>query len=194
MVKTIHRITKEVLEQLNALVDWSKMQLDKIVFNLEEIHLVHIVDQSFDLLKFNASQKNILLENKIPPDIYVNADRIMLRSIFQNLGSNAIKSTPEGGLITVTAQRINKFVEVCVKDSGPGMEDNFKKNLFTYSKFEPGTNYERGSVLSLILVKDFVTQHGGSIRVESEKGEGTSIIFTLPEELSRVSGYSSSSH
>ena len=107
----------------------------------------------------------------------------MLRSILQNLVTNAIKYTPQGGLITVTAQRIDKMVEVCITDSGIGMEADIRENLFTNSNSASvsGTNNEKGSGLGLILVKDFVTQHGGTIRVESELGKGTCIIFTVPE-------------
>ena len=184
LVKVIHRTSNKILQQLNELVDWAKMQLEKTTFNSEKLHLVHGVDQSLELLKANATQKNIVLENKVPFDIYVNADTLMLRSILQNLVTNAIKYTPQGGLITVTAQRIiDKMVEVGITDSGIGMEADIRDNLFTNSNFASvsGTNNEKGSGIGLILVKDFVTRHGGTIRVESEMGKGTCIIFTVPE-------------
>ncbi|HEY8690412.1 MAG TPA: HAMP domain-containing sensor histidine kinase, partial [Chitinophagaceae bacterium] len=183
LVQVIHRTSNKILQQLNELVDWAKMQLEKTTFNSEKIHLVHGVDQSLELLKANVTQKNIVLENKVPFDIYVNADTLMLRSILQNLVTNAIKYTPQGGLITITAQRIDKMVELCITDSGIGMEAGIRENLFTNfnSSSVSGTNNEKGSGLGLILVKDFVTQHGGTIRVESEMGKGTCIIFTVPE-------------
>jgi signal transduction histidine kinase len=144
--------------------------------------LVQGVDQSLDLLKANALQKSIILENRIPHDIYVNADTLMLRSILQNLVTNAIKYTPQGGLVKVTAKRIDKMVELCITDSGIGMEADIMKNLFdnANSVSISGTNNEKGSGLGLILVNDFVTQHGGTIRVESEIGKGTTIIFSVP--------------
>ena len=159
------------------------MQREKTTLNTEKLHLVSAVDQSLELLKANALQKNIVLENKVPFDIYVNADTLMLRSILQNLVTNAIKYTPQGGLITITAQRIDKMVELCITDSGIGMEADIRENLFTNfnSSSVSGTNNEKGSGLGLILVKDFVTRHGGTIRVESEMGKGTCIIFTVPE-------------
>ncbi|HQS06414.1 MAG TPA: HAMP domain-containing sensor histidine kinase, partial [Daejeonella sp.] len=134
------------------------------------------------LLKANALQKNIVLENRISNDLYVNADTLMLRSILQNLVTNAIKYTPQGGLVKVTAKRINKMVELCVTDSGIGMEADIMGNLFANANCASvsGTNNEKGSGLGLILVKDFVTQHGGTIRAESEKGKGTTIIFSVP--------------
>ncbi|MEJ7778914.1 MAG: ATP-binding protein [Daejeonella sp.] len=183
LVKIIHSTSNKILQQLNELLEWAKLQKDKTSINPEKLHLVRAVDQSLDLLKANALQKNIVLENEVPFDLYVNADTLMFRSILQNLVTNAIKYTPHVGLIKITAQRIDKMVEVCVMDSGIGMEEHTRENLFTNSASIQlsGTNNEKGSGLGLILVKDFVTQHGGTIRIESERGKGTCIIFTVPE-------------
>ncbi|MEI9954821.1 MAG: ATP-binding protein [Ferruginibacter sp.] len=77
------------------------------------------------------------------------------------------------------------MTEVCIIDSGIGMDDHKKENLFTRSNSASvaGTNNEMGSGLGLLLVKDFVTQQGGSIRVESEVKKGTRISFTVPAYL-----------
>ena len=182
-IKIIHRSSHNILQQLNELIDWAKMQQEKTTLNPEKIHLVSAVDQSFELLKSNATQKNIFFENKVPLDIYVRADALMLRSILQNLVTNSIKYSFQGGLVIVTAQRIDKLAEICVIDSGIGMEVTTRENLFTKnnSASVSGTNNEKGSGLGLILVKDFVAQNGGTIRVESENEKGTCIFFTIPE-------------
>ena len=181
--KIIHRTSCNIMQQLNELVDWAKMQQEKTTLNPERLHLVRSADQSFELLKAHATQKNIVLENKVPFDIYVKADALMLRSILQNLVTNAIKFSLQGGLVSVIAQRIDKMVEVCIMDSGIGMKANISENLFMKNNTAPvsGTNNEKGSGLGLILVKDFVIQNSGTIRVESEIEKGTSIFFTLPE-------------
>jgi signal transduction histidine kinase len=181
LAKIIHRTSNQILKQLNELVDWAQMQRDKTRFNSEKLNLVHWVDESFELLKASALQKNIVLENQIPLNFYVNADRLMLRSILQNLITNAIKFTPQSGFVRLNAQIKDKMVEVCVSDSGIGMEAEVLKNLFTNagSASVSGTNNEKGSGLGLILVKDFVNQHGGTIRAESEPGKGTRIVFSV---------------
>ena len=114
--------------------------------------------------------------------MYVNADTLMLRSVLQNLVTNSIKFSLQGGLVTVTAQRIDRIAEICVIDSGIGMDADTRENLFTKSNAASisGTNNEIGSGLGLILVKDFVSQHGGTLRVESEIKKGTCIFFTVP--------------
>ena len=182
-IKIIHRTSHNILLQLNELVNWAKMQQEKTTLNAERIHLVSAVDQSFELLQYNATQKNIFFENKVPLDIYVKADALMLRSILQNLVTNSIKYSLQGGLVIVTAQRIDKLAEICIIDSGIGMAANTRENLFAKIKSASvsGTNNEKGSGLGLILVKDFVAQHGGTLRVESEIEKGTCIFFTIPE-------------
>ena len=180
--KSIHRSSNNILKQLNELVDWAQRQKERTSFNPEKLKLFFAVDQSFELLKANARQKNIVLDNNVSADIYVMADFLMLRSILQNLVTNAIKFSMAGGLVKVFAHRIDEMVEVCVNDVGIGMEETIHQNLFsqTGSAIESGTNNEKGSGLGLILVKDFVSLHEGILRVESEIKKGTSIFFTIP--------------
>ncbi len=180
--KIINRSSHNILNQLNELVDWAKMQQEKTILNAERLHLLGIVNQSFELIKVNATQKNIVLENKVPDDIYVEADTLMLRSILQNLVTNAIKFSAEGGLVSVMAELKDNMVEIGITDRGIGMDANVSVNLFQEfnTATVPGTNNEKGSGIGLQLVKDFVTQNRGTLRVESEIKKGTSILFTLP--------------
>ncbi len=182
LASIIHRTSNKILEQLNELVDWAKNQREKTAFNPISIQLRHGIDISLDLLKTNASQKGISLENRIQDDIFVKADVFMLRSIIQNVAMNAIKYTPDGGTVSVTACNTEHMVEVCIQDTGIGMSQEVQQALF--SNFSPvsatGTNNEQGSGLGLLLVRDFVAQHGGIIQIESETGKGTCFKFTVP--------------
>ncbi|MEP6949183.1 MAG: PAS domain-containing sensor histidine kinase [Ginsengibacter sp.] len=181
-IKIINNTSHNILNQLNELVDWAQKQREKTSLKPEKIQLIFNIDVSLELLKPNARQKNIVLKNEVGYDIYVKVDILMLRSILQNLVTNSIKYTPDGGSITVTARSINNMIEISVTDTGTGMNEVTRKKLFTNSHVASvsGTNNEKGTGLGLILVKDFVTQHGGTIRVESKIGKGTSIIFTVP--------------
>ena len=181
--KIINGTSQNLFKQLNELVEWALMQKEKTILNKEKIPLNQGVHQSLELLKEIATQKNIILENRVALDIYVNANTLMLRSILQNLVTNSIKYTLQKGLITISARAIaNRMIEIAVSDSGIGMETSTKQHLFSESKSASvsGTNHEKGNGLGLILVKDFVTQHRGTIHVESELGKGTSVIFTMP--------------
>ena len=182
LASIIHRTSNKILEQLNELVDWAKKQREKTAFNPTCLQLQKGTDESLELLKTNAVQKEIFLENKILANIYVKADVFMLRSIIQNVVMNAIKYTPKGGSVSVTAQAIGNMIEVCIKDTGVGMSRKVQQTLFT--KISPGstsgTNNEQGTGLGLMLVWDFVAQHGGAIKIESEPGHGTAFKFTIP--------------
>ncbi|MFD0751837.1 ATP-binding protein [Mucilaginibacter calamicampi] len=178
----IHRTSNKLLNQLNEVIEWAKKQSQKNSFNPQKVRLAHGAEESLELLKPNAQQKKISLENHIPKDMEVMADPLMLRSIVQNLVTNAIKYTPEGGLVRLSAKMDAKMACISVTDSGVGMAADTMARLFnnTEQKSLLGTNNEQGSGLGLLLVSDFVTQHGGRIDVESTPGTGTTICFTIP--------------
>ncbi len=182
LYQIIHRTSHRLLDQLNEVVEWAKKQSEKTNFNPETVNLFDGISESLELLKPNASQKGIRLENRTPKNIYAKADSLMLRSIVQNLVTNAIKYTQEGGLVVINAQTDAHMVCVFVEDSGIGMTNEMKDKLFTKvnGSSVSGTNNEVGSGLGLLLVNDFVTQHGGTIDVESTVGAGTTFKFTIP--------------
>lgn len=177
----IHRTSKKILNQLNELVEWAKNQREKTNFNPSKLNLSSGTNEAIELLKHNAVHKSITLEHHIAEEMYVLADSLMLRSILQNLITNAIKFTPEGGKVQISAKPSDKMVEICVKDNGIGIEQALREKLFAQAtRSITGTNNEKGSGLGLLLVKDFVTQHGGTIKVESEPGDGACFKFTVP--------------
>jgi len=179
----IHRTSNKILSQLNELVDWAKTQREKTTFKPEKLHLQHFINESLDLLRENSVQKEIRLENSVAEHFYINADSLMLRSILQNLVTNAIKYTPHGGgTVQVTATADDAMVEICIKDDGVGMSQETKDMLFRDSSSGSllGTSMEKGTGLGLLLVKDFVATHGGAITVESELNRGTCFKFTMP--------------
>src|SRR3569833_2011087 len=179
----ISKTSQRILAQLNELVDWAKNQREKIVFRTEKLHLRQNINESFELLRVNAAQKEVMLENNTAEEIYVNADALMLRSILQNIVTNSIKFTPSGGgIVTVSAFPTDELIEICIEDSGIGMSEETRNALFgpVTSASLMGTNQEKGTGLGLMLVKDFVLQHGGKIQVDSEPGKGTCFRFTMP--------------
>lgn len=180
----INRTSKKILEQLNELVEWAKTQREKISFSPGKLHLKQSISESLELLRPAAAQKEVQLANHIPEGIFINADALMLRSILQNLVTNAIKFTPHGGAaVTVTAQPVGDMIEVCVQDYGVGMSEETKHLILRedHTRSLLGTDQEEGSGLGLLLVKDFVIQHGGLIEVASELGKGTCFKFTMPK-------------
>jgi signal transduction histidine kinase len=179
----IHRTSNKILEQLNELVEWAKKQREKTNFNPENFQLLKGINQSFELIRPNAVQKSITIKTEIDEDIYISADPPMFRSIIQNLVTNSIKFTPQGGVINCKAKSVGSMIEICIQDHGVGMSEETKAKLlsnYTYVS-EIGTNMEKGSGLGLFLVKEFITQHGGTVTIDSEIGKGTSFFFTIPK-------------
>ena len=119
----------------------------------------------------------------------LDADKDMLSTVIRNLVNNAIKFTPKTGMIDLFAKNITyesgiMMVEICVKDSGTGIDPDTKSKLFSISesKSTKGTDQEAGTGLGLIICKEFVEKHGGNIWVESDEGKGSAFYFTIPTE------------
>jgi two-component system sensor histidine kinase/response regulator len=178
----IQRTSTKLFGQLNEAIEWVKKQSKQISFNPEKICLREGMEESLELLKPNAAQKKIYLQNKTPGDIFVSADSMMLRSIVQNLVTNAIKYTQQGGHVLINAKSDEDMACVIVEDSGIGMTYEMQQKLFSRvnNSSISGTDNEIGSGLGLLLVNDFVAQHGGTIDVESNVGIGTVFKFTIP--------------
>jgi PAS domain S-box-containing protein len=182
LTQDINGASKNLYKLIENLLHWSRMQLSNIEFQAERINLFDEVNYVFKILESSAKNKNITLVNQIARTIHINADLNMLNSVFQNLISNAIKFTPEGGDITVSAIRKEVFAELTISDSGIGIRPEDLDKLFRIdSHFSTkGTNNEEGTGLGLILCKEMIEKHNCSIWVESEYGKGTSFKFTIP--------------
>ncbi len=172
---------------LENLLLWSRSQLGNIDFKPEEVNLYYLTNETIELLEQAARNKSISLLNKIPDNIYVDADKDLLLSIIRNLVSNAIKFTKSEGEVVlnacVTAIGANqKVVKISVKDNGVGIPKDMQLKLFDISESTStkGTQKEAGTGLGLILCKEFVEKHNGKLWVESKVGKGSEFIFTIP--------------
>jgi len=171
---------------LENLLQWSRMQQGSIPFNPELLQLLQVVDECITMEIEQAKNKGIEITHKIPDDLMVFADSNMLQTVIRNLVSNALKFTPKGGKISVSAKTTgDKGVEISVKDTGIGMTSEMINNLFRLDvkTNREGTDGEPSSGLGLLLCKEFVEKPGGKIRVESEVGNGSTFYFTIPKHI-----------
>ena len=170
---------------LENLLEWSRLQRGALEYKPIEVPLRYLIDMTFELIKANADKKNLRINNTVPLELLIFADSNMLNGIFRNLISNAIKFTPEGGIIEIGGELMAETNECkCyVSDNGVGMDEQLLKKLFRIDQHvtTKGTNKETGTGLGLILCKEFVEMHGGRIWVESELGNGSTFYFTLPK-------------
>jgi signal transduction histidine kinase len=171
------------LRLLENLLAWTSAENKITSFNPVKINVQNLVDDEFENFISEATHKLISLDHAIPKNIHVSADIDMFKTVLRNLISNAIKYSFIGGIITINATVQKQFVEISVKDSGTGITREARKDLFNRNEIHTtrGTNNESGTGLGLILCKKFVEKHGGTIRIESEPGKGSRILFTLPQ-------------
>ncbi len=180
----IRESSQSMLLLVNSLLDWTRLQTGRIKFEPEKTEANKIVENSINTLIGTAIQKNITITSDVEDDLQVFADKGLLLQAFNNLISNAIKFTKEGGSITISAKpsKQMRFYEFSVKDTGTGIKrENLDKLFNVDTKFSSeGTAGEKGTGLGLSLVKEIVDKHGGEIHVESDFGKGSDFIFTIP--------------
>jgi PAS domain S-box-containing protein len=178
----IHETAQQTYSLLENLLEWSNSQRGKTQFEPAIIDLKPLIDDTTKLLQNIAETKNITLENKISSNIVAFADGNMLTTVVRNLVSNAIKFTNPGGIIKIEALFDDTKTDILITDNGIGMEKEVLDKLFKieHSVSTPGTNDETGTGLGLILCKELIDKHNGSIQVESSLGKGSCFTISLP--------------
>lgn len=182
-VNNIKTSTRNVYGLIENLLDWSRIQIGRSEFVQQKTDVKEEVDSVINLLFTNAQNKDIRLISEVNAGTYINADRKMVQSIFQNLITNAIKFTYPGGKIKINADQSGADIEIRVSDSGIGIsKENIERVFKIDTQFTTvGTAEEKGTGLGLLLCKEMVEKHGGKIRVESELNIGSTFILTLPK-------------
>jgi len=178
----IYTTSNNTYRLLENLLSWALMQQGKIPFIRKSLIFKEMVNEVFELFEVNAQNKNISLFNMIDENLIIHADVNMIKTVIRNLVSNAIKYTSSEGIIEVSAILEGVYIQVTVKDNGTGIkEENINKLFWTGSNFtHRGTENESGTGLGLILCKEFIEKHQGTIWVESEIGKGSEFKFILP--------------
>jgi heavy metal sensor kinase len=140
-----------------------------------------------DQLQASAKGKGLSLQVEQVPDCSVEIDADRLRRLFVNLLDNAIKYTPGGGQVRVTGRRDNGTVEITVQDTGPGITTEHLPHLFErFYRVDPARRRVDGTGLGLPICRSIVERQRGTIRVESDPGNGTTVCVALPVSDSDV--------
>ncbi len=184
-IKSIDELSKNTYELLDNLLIWSRIQTGRIIFYPNVFNLNQELSTTVSLLTQTARNKNITIDYLIDKKTFVNADINMISMVVRNLIANAIKFTKRGGKIIISSKRLEKFVEISVVDNGVGIKKEDQKDLFNIGQniSTKGTEGEEGTGLGLILCKEMIRMHGGKIWVESEVGNGSNFIFSIPAKI-----------
>jgi signal transduction histidine kinase len=183
MLSMNHQTIVKTFDLLEVLLTWSNSQTGNLPFMRKRISLHEVLKQSVDFFSNNARAKNIRLNLFCDEKLDVMADEFMMKTIVRNIISNALKFTHTGGEVSISAKKSNDSILVSISDNGMGIDNRFLPEIWDSSSTytTSGTANEQGTGLGLIICKEFVEKHGGTIWAESELGKGTTFNFTLPE-------------
>ncbi len=182
-IEHIANASKQSYQLLENLLLWARTNTGRMDFNPEECKLKSLVDETVLLLGPTAANKNIKIFIEVPEALHLSADEEMLKTVLRNLISNSVKFTNEqDGVIKINATGKENKIRLEISDNGVGIPNDVQKNLFRIDKSisTKGTKGEKGTGLGLLLCKEFIDKHHGSIAVESKLNEGTKFIIELP--------------
>lgn len=191
-LQKIDTSSKYLLSLINDILDMSKIETGKMVIAHEYFDFVEFIQELNQIIYPQTMDMGISYEmyHQEPLERYYIGDSLRLKQVLMNLLSNAMKFTPRGGSVRVDIRekkRTNGFscLEFCVRDTGAGMSEEFKRRLFQpFEQESPGgARNNVGSGLGLSIVYNLVQLMGGQIEVESTKGEGSAFTFTIPFQL-----------
>ena len=162
---------------MEDLLAWAKSQLEGEIITKTRVSIAALSAELYQLFQPYAESKGIRLSNHIQEELSILADQNQLHAILRNLISNAIKFTPQGGEVSLSAQATNEWVEIHITDTGVGIPEDKVDGLFEVkSGGTKGTKGEQGVGLGLIVVKEFVDKNDGSIEAKTTAGQGTTFV------------------
>jgi two-component system phosphate regulon sensor histidine kinase PhoR len=175
----------QLSEMVNNLLDASKFDEGKMKLDKKPMAMLDVLQQTLSRLRGFAHQQKVELVSELPETLPpILGDNERLGQVLTNLIGNAIKFTPEGGQVTVTASNPDDRIVVEVQDTGIGIPPQAQKNIFTryYQARDKDEGSKKGSGLGLYIAKEIIKGHEGHIWVESDgiPGKGSLFRFTLP--------------
>jgi signal transduction histidine kinase len=184
-VTDIHRSGEHLLALINDVLDLSRLDAGHADLREEEFDPGELIDESLRMMVGQAGKAQIALSTDIAHDLpWVKADKRRIKQILINLMSNALKFTPAGGTVKVTARLVPDGLAMAVSDSGIGIApEDMPKVMERFGMVDSSMSRKHtGTGLGLPLSKQLVELHGGSLVLESRLDQGTTVTVTLPPE------------
>ncbi|MGC1401641.1 MAG: ATP-binding protein [Thermodesulfobacteriota bacterium] len=183
LLDIIAQESHRLIDLVNSSLDLSKMEAGMMTYRFEPAGLVPLIDRVIKEMGPLVEAKKIKFEKTIKgnlPSIKLDQERIL--QLLRNLVGNAVKFTPEGGQVGISAEAINQGIQVAVRDTGPGIPEEHLLTIFNkFHQVVPTKSYQiKGSGLGLVIVKYIIQSHGGRVWAESTLGQGSTFYFWLP--------------
>ncbi|NWF91360.1 MAG: PAS domain-containing protein [Syntrophaceae bacterium] len=183
-VQVIKRHADRLTKIVEDLLMLSRIESKEFRLKIEAIPVQELIHDVLDYIKGAAEKKRVAVSPaEIPPSLIIEADRNYLEQVFTNLLDNAIKYSPEGGVVRISAiERDQEEIEFSIKDNGIGIPKEDLTRIFErFYRVDKGRSQELGGTgLGLSIVKHIVQAHGGRVWAESQPGEGSIFYFTVP--------------
>jgi signal transduction histidine kinase len=165
---------------LNSLLDISRMESGRVPMEFRAVSPHSMVLEAIEPFRMAAQDQGVTLSVEMPGDLSeVRADTTRIGHVFGNLLSNALKYTPPGGRITLSAEAEEEWIRFSISDTGRGIPNKYLPRIFEQFFRVPDQGAETGAGLGLAIVKEIVEAHGGTVSVESQEGKGSSFAFVL---------------
>ena len=175
---------QHLLSLINDILDMSKIEAGKMTLNTEALQMSDMISQVIRIVRGRADENRLKLvyEDQIMPEI--EADPRAVKQILLNLATNAIKFTPEGGVVTIAVEAKSAGLIIRVSDTGIGIsEEDIERLAQPFEQIDSQhSRKHEGTGLGLALSKSLVELHGGNFKIQSVVGQGTTVIFTLPNK------------
>ena len=173
--------SKRVIRLVDELLELSRMESGQIQITHEPVDMKELLHHCQEIFAMQAEEKGMQLRVDVEPLPPVVGDIDRLEQVFSNLLDNALKHTPAGGKVTVTAHQSSAdFIEITVADTGPGISPDQLPHVFQRFYRADSSGTKVGTGLGLAIAREIVRTHGGDIEVDSTPGEGTNFAVTLP--------------
>ena len=182
-IRMISESGRKILRIIEDFLSVSMIEAGMLKFNLEKVDYGKLLLLMVCTFSSQTEEKGLKIETEISQKLpLVFIDHIQIERVIENILSNAIKFTPEGGRIRVTAFEKNGFMNTSIADTGIGISKEDLPNLFNRYYRSQGSSNIKGTGLGLSIVKSIIDVHRGNIILKSEEGKGTTFTFQIPVE------------
>ncbi|MET0593204.1 MAG: response regulator, partial [Polyangiaceae bacterium] len=181
-LRKIDNNVRALVSLINDFLDLARFEGTGFKLERVEVDLVALIDEAVDQFRPLSDNRQLRVQVVRPiAPMFTSGDRQRLMQVISNLVANAVKFTPPGGDVTIRFAFERGMIKVSVADTGPGIPEEAIPSLFQrYARVSRATAKVEGTGLGLMIVREIVEAHGGSVGVESEEGAGSSFWFRLP--------------
>lgn len=182
MISALSERADRMNQFLETLLEWGRLQVESGAMSAHPFNLREVVDSVLRHVRDLAEAKEIAIDDEVPANVVVDQTQTALQTVLLNLVSNAIKFTPAGGRVGLSAKLVDDRLRVHVRDTGVGMSPQELEQLLTSERRlrRRGTAGEQGTGLGLLLSRDLVASMHGALSGSSTPGEGTVFTLELP--------------